>query len=40
LMPFGVVWEPSEDARRGELGEELWGTSERVVRGVLGEGEL
>jgi len=36
LMPFGVV-ESSEDARDVGLAEELWGTSESVVRGVVGE---
>jgi hypothetical protein len=35
-MPFGVVEVPSEDAQDAGLAEELWGTSEGVVRGVVG----
>jgi len=37
LMPFGVVEESSEDAWDVGLAEELWRTSESVVRGVVGE---
>jgi hypothetical protein len=36
LMPFGAVETPSEDAQNAELAEELWVTSERVVKEVVG----
>lgn len=35
LMPFGVVVEPSENARDTRLSEELWKTSEELVDRVL-----
>jgi hypothetical protein len=35
LMPYGVVESPSEDATNPRLAEELWNTSEAVVRGVM-----
>jgi len=35
LMPFGVIEEPSENARNPELARQLWLTSEQVVKNVL-----
>jgi hypothetical protein len=34
-MPFGVIEEPSENARNPELARQLWLTSEQVVKNVL-----
>jgi hypothetical protein len=34
-MPFGVIEEPSENARNTELARQLWLTSEQVVKNVL-----
>ena len=36
LMPLGKIEVPSEDAQNKALAEELWGTSESVVKKVLG----
>jgi len=35
LMPFGVIEEPSENARNPKLAKELWVASEQVVKGLL-----
>lgn len=35
LIPFGMVETPSENGQNAELAEELWKTSERVVKFVL-----
>jgi hypothetical protein len=35
LMPFGKIELPSENAQNEELAEELWSTSEQVVRHIL-----
>jgi len=32
LVPYGTVEEASEDARRSDLGKELWETTERVLQ--------
>lgn len=34
LEPFGVITETGENAKRVELGEELWETTERFLRGI------
>lgn len=36
LVLFGDIEMPSENAMNAELAEELWGTSEMVVKDVLG----
>ncbi|EJT98032.1 NADP-binding protein [Dacryopinax primogenitus] len=40
LVPWGQVAEPSELARREELGEALWTLSERVVKEILEKGKV
>ena len=32
LVPYGVLEEASEDARREDLAEELWDTTEKVLK--------
>lgn len=35
LVPFGKIETPSENGQNAELAEELWKTSEEVVKSVL-----
>ena len=35
LMPFGVIEEPSENARNPQLARELWAASEIAIKDVL-----
>jgi len=35
LVPFGKIETPSENGRNAQLAEELWRTSESVVKRVL-----
>ncbi|KIJ34937.1 hypothetical protein M422DRAFT_212850 [Sphaerobolus stellatus SS14] len=37
LMPYGVVWETSENANNPALALDLWETSEKVLKDILGQ---
>ena len=32
LVPYGIIEDASEDAKREDLAKELWGTTERILK--------